>query len=146
MLQNPISGAVNKHSRHCVADPQQSRDEAAPNPLPIRGVAFEKRRCLQVEASRGRNLCHADDSRGEKEGSAVLPPLTGNSAPQTLGTLPLCHPLRSHSQTVALRRNYPIMTTESTPRKDSMKVEKVSLFILSLCIAVLVYLLVARPF
>jgi hypothetical protein len=38
------------------------------------------------------------------------------------------------------------MTTESTPRKDSMKVEKVSLFILSLCIAVLVYLLVARPF
>jgi hypothetical protein len=38
------------------------------------------------------------------------------------------------------------MTTESTPRKDSMKIEKLSLLILTVCIAVLVYLLVIRPF
>jgi len=38
------------------------------------------------------------------------------------------------------------MTTESTPRKDTMKVEKLSLLILSLCIVVLVYVLVAHPF
>ena len=38
------------------------------------------------------------------------------------------------------------MTTESTPSKDSMKIEKLSLLILTVCIAVLVYLLVIRPF
>lgn len=39
-----------------------------------------------------------------------------------------------------------IVTTESTPRKDPMKVEKFSLLILTLCIVVLVYILVAHPF
>jgi len=38
------------------------------------------------------------------------------------------------------------MTSDSKTRKDKLKVEKLSLLILSLCIAVLVYLLVARPF
>ena len=38
------------------------------------------------------------------------------------------------------------MAAESTRRKDTMKVEKMSLLVLSLCIVVLVYLLVARPF
>lgn len=38
------------------------------------------------------------------------------------------------------------MSTEPKPGKDTMKVEKVSLLILGLCITVLVYLLVARPF
>lgn len=38
------------------------------------------------------------------------------------------------------------MTTESTSRKDTMKVEKLSLLVLTLCIVVLVYLLVMHPF
>lgn len=38
------------------------------------------------------------------------------------------------------------MTGESTKRKDTLKVEKVSLLVLSLCVVVLVYVLVARPF
>jgi len=38
------------------------------------------------------------------------------------------------------------MADESTTRKDSMKVEKLSLLVLTLCIVALVYLLVARPF
>ena len=38
------------------------------------------------------------------------------------------------------------MTGDSTKRKDTLKVEKVSLLLLTLCIVVLVYVLVARPF
>jgi len=38
------------------------------------------------------------------------------------------------------------MGAESTPRKDNLKVEKLSLLILTLCIVALVYLLVCRPF
>ncbi len=37
------------------------------------------------------------------------------------------------------------MTGESTKRKDTLKIEKVSLLLLTLCIVVLVYVLV-RPF
>jgi hypothetical protein len=37
------------------------------------------------------------------------------------------------------------MAVEST-RKDSLKVEKVSLLVLTLCIVMLVYLLIFRPF
>jgi hypothetical protein len=38
------------------------------------------------------------------------------------------------------------MANESTPRKDTMKVEKLSLLVLTLCIVVLVYVLVVHPF
>jgi hypothetical protein len=38
------------------------------------------------------------------------------------------------------------MADETTKRKDTMKVEKLSLLVLSLCIVVLVYVLVAKPF
>jgi len=38
------------------------------------------------------------------------------------------------------------MEAELTTRKDSLKVEKLSLLVLTLCIAVLVYVLVVRPF
>jgi hypothetical protein len=38
------------------------------------------------------------------------------------------------------------MEAESSQRKDTLKVEKLSLLVLALCAAVLVYLLVARPF
>lgn len=40
----------------------------------------------------------------------------------------------------------PDMAAESTPRKDSLRVEKLSLLVLTLCIVVLVYLVVFRPF
>jgi len=38
------------------------------------------------------------------------------------------------------------MSDDSTTRKDSLKVEKVSLLILTLCVLVLVSLLVFKPF
>lgn len=38
------------------------------------------------------------------------------------------------------------MAEETSKRKDSLRVEKMSLLILSLCIVVLVYVLVAKPF
>jgi hypothetical protein len=38
------------------------------------------------------------------------------------------------------------MSNENTPRKDTMKVEKLSLLVLTLCIVVLVYVLVVHPF
>jgi hypothetical protein len=38
------------------------------------------------------------------------------------------------------------MAAESAPRKDTLKVEKLSLLVLTLCIVVLVYVLIARPF
>jgi len=38
------------------------------------------------------------------------------------------------------------MDAESKSGKDTLKVEKVSLLVLTLCIVVLIYLLVARPF
>src|SRR5690242_16808392 len=39
-----------------------------------------------------------------------------------------------------------VMGNETTKQKDTMKVEKLSLLVLTLCIVVLVYVLVARPF
>ncbi|MGC2473032.1 MAG: hypothetical protein WA485_01750 [Candidatus Sulfotelmatobacter sp.] len=39
-----------------------------------------------------------------------------------------------------------VMADETTNKKDSLRVEKLSLLILSLCIVVLVYVLVAKPF
>jgi hypothetical protein len=38
------------------------------------------------------------------------------------------------------------MGTEPTTRKDSLRVEKLSLLVLTLCIVALVYVLVSRPF
>lgn len=38
------------------------------------------------------------------------------------------------------------MAQESTKGKDSLRVEKLSFLLLTLCIVVLVYVLVARPF
>jgi hypothetical protein len=38
------------------------------------------------------------------------------------------------------------MAQESTNRKDSLRVEKLSLLVLTFCIVVLVFVLVARPF
>jgi hypothetical protein len=38
------------------------------------------------------------------------------------------------------------MASDSTTRKDTLKVEKLSLLVLALCIVALVYVIVARPF
>lgn len=38
------------------------------------------------------------------------------------------------------------MEAETNTRKDNLKVEKLSLLVLTLCIVVLVYVLVCRPF
>jgi hypothetical protein len=38
------------------------------------------------------------------------------------------------------------MAGDSTTRKDTLKVEKASLLVLALCVVVLIYVLVARPF
>ena len=39
-----------------------------------------------------------------------------------------------------------LMSAETKSGKDTLKVEKVSILVLGLCIAVLVYLVIARPF
>lgn len=39
-----------------------------------------------------------------------------------------------------------LMGSESRTRKDTMKVEKLSLLVLALCIVVLIYVIVVRPF
>jgi hypothetical protein len=38
------------------------------------------------------------------------------------------------------------MAEQPTTKKDTMKVEKVSLLVLTLCVVILVYVLVAHPF
>jgi hypothetical protein len=38
------------------------------------------------------------------------------------------------------------MAEQPTTKKDTMKIEKVSLLVLTLCIVALVYVLVAKPF
>jgi hypothetical protein len=38
------------------------------------------------------------------------------------------------------------MAVESTNRKDSLRVEKLSYLVLTLCVVVLVYVLVVKPF
>jgi hypothetical protein len=38
------------------------------------------------------------------------------------------------------------MAAESPTRKDTLKVEKLSFLVLTLCVVVLVYLLIFRPF
>jgi hypothetical protein len=45
-----------------------------------------------------------------------------------------------------LYRKLHTMEAESNARKDSLKVEKFSLLLLTLCVVVLVYVLVAHPF
>jgi hypothetical protein len=45
-----------------------------------------------------------------------------------------------------LRETGVVMADETTGTKDTMKVEKLSLLVLTLCIVVLVYVLVVRPF
>jgi hypothetical protein len=38
------------------------------------------------------------------------------------------------------------MAGKSTPRKDTLRVEKTSLLVLAICVVVLVYLIAFRPF
>ena len=49
------------------------------------------------------------------------------------------------NETIVLETDL-VMADETTNKKDSLRVEKLSLLILSLCIMVLVYVLVAKPF
>lgn len=49
------------------------------------------------------------------------------------------------NETIVLETDL-VMADETTNKKDSLRVEKLSLLILSLCIVVLVYVLVAKPF
>ncbi len=64
----------------------------------------------------------------------------------TLERLLVCQPQWGHFQKLVRGGNYVGMAQESTKRKDSLRVEKLSLLILSLCVVVLVYVLVVRPF
>ena len=64
----------------------------------------------------------------------------------TLDRLLACQPRRSHFQEQVRGRDSVCMAQESTNRKDSLRVEKLALMVLTLCIVVLVYVLVARPF
>jgi hypothetical protein len=53
--------------------------------------------------------------------------------------------LRPLSRCLSYRKLEHSMATEPTTRKDTLKVEKLSLLVLALCMVVLVYVLV-RPF
>jgi len=69
---------------------------------------------------------------------------------KTIGKLWLCYRSASHggaifNETIVLETDL-VMADETTNKKDSLKVEKLSLLILSVCIVVLVYVLVAKPF
>lgn len=62
----------------------------------------------------------------------------------------LCYPRASHIGAIfrqpVLEETGVVMASETTSKKDTMKVEKFSLLVLTLCIVILVYVLVARPF
>lgn len=62
----------------------------------------------------------------------------------------LCYRCATHSGAIfkgaGLRQTGVGMGNETTKQKDTMKVEKLSLLVLTLCIVVLVYVLVAKPF
>ena len=64
----------------------------------------------------------------------------------TLERLLACQPRWGHFQERVHGGDWACMAQESTHGKDSLRVEKLSLLVLSLCIVVLVYVLVARPF
>ena len=64
----------------------------------------------------------------------------------TLERLLVCQPRRSHFQSSVRGRDCGCMAQESTNGKDNLRVEKLSLLVLTLCIVVLVYVLAARPF
>ena len=62
----------------------------------------------------------------------------------------LCYRCATHSGAILkgarLGETGVVMANETTKQKDTMKMEKLSLLVLTLCIVVLVYVLVARPF
>lgn len=62
----------------------------------------------------------------------------------------LCYRCATHGgaifKGVELRQTGVVMENETTMKKDTMKMEKLSLLVLTLCIVVLVYVLVAKPF
>jgi hypothetical protein len=62
----------------------------------------------------------------------------------------LCYLCATHGGAICkapgFRQTGVVMASETTKRKDTMKVEKLSLLVLTLCIVVLVYVLVAKPF
>lgn len=62
----------------------------------------------------------------------------------------LCYRCATHGGAIfkgaELRQTGVVMADETAKQKDTMKVEKLSLLILTLCIVVLVYVLVAKPF
>ncbi len=64
----------------------------------------------------------------------------------TLERLLACQPRWGHFQERVRGGEWVCMAQESTNGKDSLRVEKLSLLVLSLCIVVLLYVLVARPF
>jgi len=72
--------------------------------------------------------------------------LQGWDTLMTLERLLECQPRRSHFQSRVRGRDCGCMAQESTNEKDNLRVEKLSLLVLTLCIVVLVYVLVARPF
>jgi hypothetical protein len=70
-----------------------------------------------------------------------------HEAQKTLDTLPPCRHGRAIVKAAFLsktRRH--TMEAESTTRKDSLKFEKRSLLVLTLCVVVLFYVLIFRPF
>lgn len=74
----------------------------------------------------------------------------GARATQDAETLWLRYRCATHGGAIfkgaGLRQTGVVMADETAQQKDTMKVEKLSLLVLTLCIVVLVYVLVAHPF
>jgi hypothetical protein len=69
--------------------------------------------------------------------------------PKWVWKLWACYLGATHGRAIFRMRNSRetvFMSTETKSGKDTLKVEKVSILVLGLCIAVLVYLVIARPF
>jgi len=74
---------------------------------------------------------------------------TSKSPPCETGTLWACYRGATHGRAIFRSwnsRETLLMSAETKSGKDTLKVEKVSILVLGLCIAVLVYLVIARPF
>ena len=75
-----------------------------------------------------------------------MSPPWGHSRPANFGYVTTVPPTVEPFSNRRSCRKLHTMAAESTNRKDSLRVEKLSYLVLTLCVAVLVYVLVVKPF
>lgn len=78
--------------------------------------------------------------------AAMSPAACTLQAPENFGYVTTVPPTVEPFSTPASCRKLLSMAAETNQRKDSLRVEKLSYLLLTLCVVVLVYVLVAKPF